>query len=868
MSALAPWRVAARLARRETFRRPGRTVLVALLVAVPVMGMVVANVLSRTDAEDVATEFGRMAGDADIQVQLGGDVATPDPSVSDPAALLDARLVALLPAGSAWETEIGRWGVPIRSAERSTYAYFADVDLAAPIRDEVIELRNGRAPSSAGEVALDRRSAEIFGVDIGDRLVLDHPRGTWTVTGIARLSTWFESPLFITRHFDWTRVSGGWTAASSIVLPDGVSVDAVALLLEEEFDTAQVLTATRPPYPDYVGEVPAESLAWGWVFGTVALAVLGAIIAAAFATSARRQLVAIGQLSANGADRALLRLTLALQGSWSGVVGVATGMGLAAAVLAGARPLIERLAGGRLPAYEVAVTDLAVITLIGILAATLAALVPAWNASRVPVMAALAGRRPLGTVPRRLVPIGLLAFATGLALLVMSGSATAAARGDDLWALVAVLGGVLVLTAVVCTAPLVVDRLGRACASLPGTWRLGGRSLARTRARSAGLIAAIAAMTALVVAGATAWASGTTDEPLSERWIPANVVSAEACTSPPEGWETGRMVDIPPVTCVPPTGTLATALTDAVGPAQVYVGRAVSWDPAPFDSSVGPSPDLLLDGSLAIADPFLLDLIGLSDDDRQLLEGVGAIALTDVADSGAVTPPAQPSERVIETQDGERLTLQVAWTNRPFTSAVGTTGLLVSPERAISLGLPILDVRSVYVLSAALTRPQADRIVELSGDTGGNDVFDRPASVPVDESARYASILYSAPPLADGVLVEATLSLVATLLTLIIVAIGLALSAIESRDERDVLAAVGAPPRVVRSIASRKAFLLSFTGALIAVPAGLLPVLVVLVATDRSNLPLSQLVDIPWLTVTALVVGVPLVASAGAAATS
>ena len=41
-------RVAARLARRDVLHRRGRTALVALLVALPVAGMVVAFVLQRT----------------------------------------------------------------------------------------------------------------------------------------------------------------------------------------------------------------------------------------------------------------------------------------------------------------------------------------------------------------------------------------------------------------------------------------------------------------------------------------------------------------------------------------------------------------------------------------------------------------------------------------------------------------------------------------------------------------------------------------------------------------------------------------------------------------------------------------------------
>src|SRR6185437_1376746 len=46
-----PWRFALRLARREVRRRPGRTLLVMLLVAVPVLGMSVVMVFVRTNTD-------------------------------------------------------------------------------------------------------------------------------------------------------------------------------------------------------------------------------------------------------------------------------------------------------------------------------------------------------------------------------------------------------------------------------------------------------------------------------------------------------------------------------------------------------------------------------------------------------------------------------------------------------------------------------------------------------------------------------------------------------------------------------------------------------------------------------------------------
>jgi putative ABC transport system permease protein len=91
----------------------------------------------------------------------------------------------------------------------------------------------------------------------------------------------------------------------------------------------------------------------------------------------------------------------------------------------------------------------------------------------------------------------------------------------------------------------------------------------------------------------------------------------------------------------------------------------------------------------------------------------------------------------------------------------------------------------------------------------------------------------------------------------------LALSAAETRDERDVLVALGARPSTMRSVAAWKAALLSGTGAVIAIPTGFIPVAVAFLAsvqrTDRARLAF------PWSTAVALVVIAPLIAAAIAA---
>jgi len=102
----------------------------------------------------------------------------------------------------------------------------------------------------------------------------------------------------------------------------------------------------------------------------------------------------------------------------------------------------------------------------------------------------------------------------------------------------------------------------------------------------------------------------------------------------------------------------------------------------------------------------------------------------------------------------------------------------------------------------------------------------------------------------------------ALLFALFVVAVGLALAAAETRDERDVLAALGAAPRTVRRANGCKAFLLTLLGGAVAVPVGLLPVAVSSRLAEDDTLSLV----VPWRTIALLVVAVPLLAAAVTAA--
>jgi putative ABC transport system permease protein len=75
----AAYGLAARLARREVVRRPWRTLLVALLIALPVAGMTAAVVLFRTDSLTPQQEWRLHYGNTDALIPAL-ESATPGPT--------------------------------------------------------------------------------------------------------------------------------------------------------------------------------------------------------------------------------------------------------------------------------------------------------------------------------------------------------------------------------------------------------------------------------------------------------------------------------------------------------------------------------------------------------------------------------------------------------------------------------------------------------------------------------------------------------------------------------------------------------------------------------------------------------------------
>ena len=844
----ASWRLAARLARREVRRRPGRTLLVALLVAVPVLAMTIGSIVVRSDT--LESRFERNYGQADLATtQWSYPAEDGAPAVPTDLSAIGADIV---PEGTTstqmlivYTSITPQVGEPVNVGAMR-------LDPTSPIVDGIIDVSAGSLPDLGSDgVLLDPDLAADLGVDVGDTLTLDRPDRTVRVMGLGEAANDHGRNLMVFGLLEPTELRG-YALTTLVDLPDGTDgTRMIDTALRSGRIDNQTLGSASIELRDSgwygVGGYATnatQALAWGWVAGALSLAALGVIIAAAFATSARRQLATVGQLAANGASPRLIRRTLSLQGTWSGAVGAAVGVGIGVAMFLLGRPVIETIVNRSWTNTVIRPLDLVVLFLTGTFAATLAALLPARSLANTSVLSALAGRRPIRPVQARTVAAGLVCFGAGLFLLAV---ATAGGKGSDgnnidLFALVAVLGGVGVLAGMCLASPLAVTAATAIASRLSASWRLSGRSLARTRWRSAAVV------TAIGVAGAFSVAAGS--------------VSGNLDASP-EG-PTELPFDVAVITTQDggdASGIDAATLREmrsVLDPSAESLVLGLRLDPptdAMMQAAYNTSQTMVVQPSeVTIADDAFLDGVGLSTADRARLDDVGAMLLgygMVVFDGPSTVATTSSPIRLIGVETDIEFD---AIPNRDdFESRNAARSVIITEATAAELGLGVIPVGFRFTAAADLTSEQRRDLdtIRFGGDTSVDSwiVGDESPTYPTTVAGAWIDYQWVNYP-ASETLVQAAIVAATLLLVLLVVAIGLSLAAVESRDERNTLIAVGASPSTLRRRSATTATLLAVTGGVLAVPAGLLPVWVV---SNINNEP----VNVPLISITAVVVVVP-----------
>lgn len=800
--------------------------IVLVFLPTAVMGAVVTflRASERSPAQEIAAEWGR----ADVVTMQGG--TDPSGDRSEPTAGQLDQLRASLPTGSRVLAE-RETGDRIRRGDQRLYVQVTDVRLDDPVASGRFGRVRGRLPAASGEAVVSTMMARELELAVGDTFSLDRLRARLTVVGTVVVRT--EDAKHVV--YTWDRIPdhlSGQTVVS-VDLPDGVGADGLPALAPEGWVLDPVYTRIEPDDDQSI------LVFWTYVGGGVGLVVLGTVITAAFAIGARRQLRTVGLLSASGASPATVRWCLVAQGAVTGVIGSLAG--IAAGMLALRLVPVDVLtavAGRPVEEPTGRLLELAPIVVLGTLAASIAAWLPARSASRVATLQALAGRRPLPKVPRRLPVLGALAVGAGCALLAM---AVAGSRGggSSLWAFVAVAGSVAVLLGTIATAPWVIAGLERVSAQLPGSWRLAGRSLARSRVRSSAVVGAICAVSVSLVTGATL-TNSSAEASSAVPYVQDDQVAVDSATFSNDPLRPGNVPQPAPVallrriSAIVP-GARATRLPELVpieAAPDVNVPRDASFVPVDGDDRRPGGSDTAY-GTFGVATPEILDILDVPKTLRSQLELGGAISAVEPPYAArSIEFPARFDDPVGDPSMRRSTTIPlVASFDSPAASRVLPI-VLVSRATAEQLGYETrAGGTTLLSLSAPATGRQRERLQLLSSDlswerdqqsrAGSNDHID--VAVPPTK------------PPGTPRQVRAGVLALALLLILAVVAVGLALAAKDSEDERQVLFAVGAPPRTLRRTSALRAVLLALVAGLISVPAGLLPAAAIVAASDVGS---------------------------------
>ena len=862
-------RLAARLARREVRRRPWRTLLVALLVALPVAGMTAAAGFVRTDRFDPIDAWQATWGDADVGVTTMGK----GPAFQGESGRPDVDAVlATLPAGSRITSWRNSYTIMRTVDQQRSSAEVNDLPLSQPIGKDYAQVLRGRAPTAANEVFLTRKLASDLGVEVGDMVDLERPhRLSWRVTGIGERRAYWDSYTAIVgpgSAFPWESTRELSSSLNyAIDVPDGVTRQQLRPV-SAAFGPEALAPHLRASGTK--GESKTREVAWSWVIGAIVLTVVGIVIASAFAAGARRQLTTLGQLAANGAAPGVLRGVLFLQGTWTGAIGAFLGAFLGGVGLLALAPHADRLLGRDVEPWDLRVPDLVPVVVMGVLAATLAALIPARTTIRVPVLAALAGRRPLVKVPRWVTGMGAVTMLGGLGLLGLAVLGGREANHDtELWALTAVLGGMGVLLGACAMTPGYASVLEPLAMRLGGTWRLAARSLARQRTRTSAVIAGVCAASALAVGASAMVLSFEAEEPGNPQAMRADEVHVLAERTSTTGEPSNPQFTSEPAAA---PADLVESLRRALPGSEVLNLRTMGapptlwlqlhsdpgddtgeWDGmGPFEFGPGANAATVVDTAAERA-------YGLRAEHRAVLEKEGVVVLGKregqaelvlvdapniMESSGGVGPFG---ERTRQARPGQPVSVV---DGRDYELGM-LPRVLVSASMGARLGLVERAPATVIRTPERLTRDQLTLVRDTIDD------YRLDTSV-IDARAAQLNVFAETPSSDDGpdpLLLEALLAGTALLFSLFVVAVSLALAAAETRDERDVLTVVGAPPRTMWATSGRKAVFLTALGGALAVPVGFLPVVVFNLASN----PTPPLV-FPWRVVLLLLIVIPAVA--------
>ena len=882
---MSGWRPLLRLAWRDVRRAQARSALVLAMITLPVLAVTLAVVVTSTAEVGGTESLERRLGAADAKVVVEPYVsrvyqsADPDDgmgtqggdaeyglTVDDLATVLGREVRAI-----EWRRSQAR----VETDGGVTQAELVQVDLADPLAEGLATVAQGRLPAAPGEVMVNAALAEK-GPGLGETLVLADGTDTIeaTVVGVGEDATTRDYPVLFgppDSVLAGAQPDAVETVTWLVDAGSGVTWSEVRALNERGASVLSRAVLNDPPsqseLPDELQDMASsvdDSVVAIFAL-IVAMALLEVVLLAgpAFAVTARRQSRTLALMAATGGTPAQARSAILATALVLGALGALLGAGLGIA-LAGlvAVPIAQHFSGTWFGPFDVPWLQVLAVAGFGLLAALLAALVPAWLASRMDVVAVLAGRRGDAPASVRSPILGLALIGVGVA-----GAVAGAKRlvdGAELLiafsALVSVLGMILII-------PVVVSLLGRVGRGLWLPLRYAVRDAARHRTRTVPAVAAVAATVAGVVALSISISS---DNAESRETYTAQLPHGAGMVTA-SGADEAQWVELERIVRRSLPQAQLTPIAGVMQPANGYLDVT-------FQAPTGPDPMLAWYGgalgtSVVVADSVPEAVIGLDDAARD--EADRALAAGEVVVFTAVEVTASEAKvkgsRWDQSANAEEQKFGPATV--PASYVVVPDGgspvqAVVPPAAAEKIGMPTATV-ALYLSGAEVSESAEEELSEALGAATEYGWFYVERGFQPDDYERL--VLWVLGALGAVLMLGGTLT-----------ATFLALS--DARPDLATLAAVGAAPRTRRWVAGCYALVIGGVGAVLGALVGFVPGIAVTypltsnygsVVIEGSGSTYSSVelqpqvgpfLEIPWLMILAVVVALPLLTAALVAA--
>jgi hypothetical protein len=905
------WRVAARLARRQVLRARGASALIVALIALPIAAMSAYAVYAMssvgTPEEQIAVELGGMqAWVAPVGVPDAGFWQAPThpdwhgyPATEDGSWELPADAVPLGdPRGSLPDgTEV----IELAHGEATVETQGGAGRLEAwggqawdPRFEGRFDIVDGVRPDDDDEAMATEAGLRRLGIAIGGELTVIGGDGTETFTVVGTLdaatlpdssaAVFLPEPALIGGERQWylPTLALSWDDVTQLN-EDGIVAYSREVVLDPPAVTSVEAASAHDAWLQSIWTTLA-TLAIGGVFAAYVAVMLAG---AAFAVSARRQQRSLATAASVGARPPDLARTISLQGTTlgavGGILGVAAGIGVAAAVMR----LTATGSATQYWGFHVPWPVLAGVFVFALLVGTASALVPARTVKRSDTITALRGsRRP--QVPRASRPIwGSVLLMAGTAIALGSGLAAAAlhtmpdvppdspVRAIPPFGIV--IGPILVQIGVLLSGGWLLWWTSRGLSKAGLAARIASRDAAANASRTVPAFAAIAATVFIGVfaLGQASMQTASTartwfyQAPLGSLAIDVTPPGMEAVTASDADVAARAAVDLAEGIGATDVAVVSrqldpwfTASAEEAGDAEFTMALMPArhlMDPTADDSfsTMGQSPQ----NPLSVVDPRDLETaLGASlspDELAAYRDGAALVADPRYVTDGAIEIAAWSVSDALEGRAPDNIwdpgKRPADWGGPDINDPLWTENLeaivrnlprqpisiAISPATAARLGVAAQPESAIASFEEPPSTAELDRLMEQAV-VGGNAGW------------AFAPRYESGPP-SDAVWVVPLLMTVAVLV-LGASAVALGLARFERRPDDATLTAVGGTRGLRRRIGFWQGLVIAGFGTLAGTAAGILPPIGFAVQSQTD----LRVQDIPWALLAALTICLPL----------